>query len=106
MPGKPEASIGEAAPEEVVAPAPATPLVGGLPAAGLLAHLLVGKYIDHLPLYRQAGIFHLHKPGVPRDLIIHWIQQAIAVIEPVAQGIRAETLASNYLQIDERSGAT
>lgn len=37
----------------VVAPAPATPLVGGLPAAGLLAHLLVGKYIDHLPLYRQ-----------------------------------------------------
>jgi len=85
----------------IVAPAPATPLVGGLPAAGLLAHLLVGKYIDHLPLYRQAGIFHRHKLGVPRDLIIHWIQQAIAVIAPVAQAIRAETLASNYLQIDE-----
>ena len=55
----------------IVAPAPATPLVGGLPAAGLLAHLLVGKYIDHLPLYRQQAVFHRHGIGIPRDLIVH-----------------------------------
>ena len=85
----------------IVAPAPATPLVGGLPAAGLLAHLLVGKYIDHLPLYRQQSIFHRHGVGIPRDLIIHWLHQSIGLLEPVALAIRAETLASDYLQVDE-----
>jgi transposase len=85
----------------IVAPAPATPLVGGLPAAGFLAHLLVGKYIDHLPLYRQQAIFHRHNIGIPRDLIVHWIQRAISLLETVAQAIRAETLASDYLQLDE-----
>ncbi len=85
----------------IVAPAPATPLVGGLPAAGLLAHLLVGKYIDHLPLYRQEKIFLRHGVGIPRDLIVHWLHQSIALLEPVASAIKAETLASSYLQIDE-----
>ncbi len=85
----------------VVAPAPATPLVGGLPAAGLLAHLLVGKYIDHLPLYRQEKIFLRHGVGVPRDTIIHWLHKSIDLLEPVALAIRGETLASDYLQVDE-----
>ncbi len=85
----------------IVAPAPATPLVGGLPAAGLLAHLLVGKYIDHLPLYRQEKIFLRHGVGIPRDLIIHWLHKSIALLEPVALATKAETLASDYLQIDE-----
>jgi len=85
----------------VVAPAPATPLVGGLPAAGLLAHLLVGKYIDHLPLYRQQSIFARAGLGIPRDLIIHWVHQAIGLLEPVALAIRSETLATTYLQLDE-----
>lgn len=90
----------------VVAPAPATPLVGGLPAPGLLAHLLVGKYVDHLPLYRQQGMIQRSGLGIPRDLIIHWIHQAIELVLPVAQAIRAETLAGDYLQVDEWSGAT
>lgn len=85
----------------IVAPAPATPLVGGLPAPGLLAHLLVGKYIDHLPLYRQQSIFHRHGVGIPRDLIIHWLHKSIDLLEPIAHAIRAETIASSYLQLDE-----
>jgi transposase len=85
----------------IVAPAPVTPLVGGLPAAGLLAHLLVGKYVDHLPLYRQEKIFLRHGVGIPRDLIVHWLHKSINLLEPVALATRAETLASSYLQIDE-----
>jgi transposase len=85
----------------IVAPAPATPLVGGLPAAGLLAHLLVGKYIDHLPLYRQEKIFLRHGVGIPRDLIVHWLHQSINLLEPVALAVKAETLESSYLQVDE-----
>lgn len=82
-------------------PRPPTPLVGGLPAAGLLAHLLVGKYIDHLPLYRQQSIFARAGLGIPRDLIGHWVRQAIGLLEPVALAIRRETLATTYLQLDE-----
>lgn len=85
----------------IVAPAPATPLVGGLPAAGLLAHLLIGKYVDHLPLYRQEKIFLRHGVGIPRDLIVHWLHQSINLLEPVALAVKAETLASSYLQVDE-----
>ena len=85
----------------IVAPAPATPLVGGLPAAGLLAHLLVGKYIDHLPLYRQEKIFLRHGVGIPRDLIVHWLHKSIDLLEPVALAVKSETLTSSYLQIDE-----
>lgn len=85
----------------VVAPAPATPLVGGLPSAALLALLLVAKYIDHLPLYRQQGIFLRAGLGIPRDLIIHWIHKAIGLLLPVVEVIHAEVRASNYLQVDE-----
>ena len=73
----------------------------GLPAAGLLAHLLVGKYIDHLPLYRQEKIFLRHGVGIPRDLIVHWLHQSINLLEPVALVVKTETLASSYLQVDE-----
>lgn len=85
----------------VVAPAPATPLVGGLPAVGLLVYLLVCKYVDHLPLYRLQQIFLRAHVDIPRDLIIHWIHQAIGLLMPVVEAIRRETLASNYLQVDE-----
>jgi transposase len=85
----------------VVAPAPATPLVGGLPSVALLALLLVAKYIDHLPLYRQQGIFLRAGLGIPRDLIIHWIHKAIGLLLPVVEAIWEEVRASDYLQVDE-----
>lgn len=85
----------------VVAPAPVTPLLGGLPSANLLAHILVGKYVDHLPVYRQQKIFQRSGIHIPSDLIIHWLHKSIELLEPIAAAIRRETLASKYLQIDE-----
>lgn len=85
----------------VLAPAPVTPLLGGLPSANLLAHILVGKYIDHLPVYRQQKIFQRSGLHIPSDLIIHWLHKSIELLEPIAQVIRRETLASDYTQIDE-----
>lgn len=85
----------------IVAPAPVTPLIGGLPSAALLAHMLVSKYIDHLPLYRQEQMFLRAGLAIPRDLIIYWIHKSISLIEPVVQAIRQETLASDYIQLDE-----
>jgi len=63
--------------------------------------MLVGKYIAHLPLYRQQSIFARAGLGIPRDLIIHWVHQAIGLLEPFALAIRRETLATSYLQLDE-----
>jgi len=85
----------------VVAPAPLTPLLGGLPSAALLAYLLNGKYIDHLPLYRLQGILARMGVTIPRDLIIHWIHQAIGILEAVANAIREQTLSQSYIQVDE-----
>lgn len=85
----------------IVAPAPVTPLLGGLPSAALLAFMLVSKYIDHLPLYRQEQIFQRAGVGIPRDLIIHWIHKAISLVDPVVRAIRREALASDYIQVDE-----
>ena len=90
----------------LVAPAPVTPLVGGLPSPALLAHLLVSKYIGHLPVYRQEKIFHRAGVHIPRDLLVHWLHRSIDLLEPVARAIRSETLASSYLQVDEWRGAT
>ena len=85
----------------LVAPAPVSVLVGGLPAASLLAHLLVGKYVDHLPIYRQEKIFKRSGVTIPRDLLLKWLHRSIGHLLPIANAIRAQTLGSAYLQVDE-----
>ena len=85
----------------VLAPAPASAFVGGLPAASLLAHLLVGKYCDHLPIYRQEKIFKRSGVTIPRDLQLKWLHRGIGHLLPIANAIRGETLGSAYLQVDE-----
>ena len=78
----------------LLAPAPASALVGGLPAASLLAHLLVGKYCDHLPIYRQEKVFKRSGVTIPRDLLLKWLHRGIGHLLPIANAIRGETLGS------------
>jgi transposase len=85
----------------LVAPAPSGVLVGGLPAASLIAHLIVGKYCDHLPIYRQEKIFKRSGVTIPRDLLLKWLHKGINGLIPIAAAIRVETLGSAYLQVDE-----
>jgi transposase len=72
----------------LVAPAPVSVLVGGLPVASLLAHLLVGKYVDHLPIYRQEKIFKRSGVTIPRDLLLKWLHRSIGHLLPIANAIR------------------
>lgn len=93
------------APEAVPFTAPLPPRVvpGGLPAAGLVAFLLVAKYVDHLPLYRLEKSFK-QRYGVklPRQRMCDWIGYAIENwLLVIYHSIRQGLLKGNYLQVDE-----
>ena len=85
----------------LLAPAPATPLIGGLPSFNLVTELIIGKYADHLPLYRQQNIFQRCGLYIPRDTLNHWTLSSLELLQPIAQAIHEETLGSDYLQGDE-----
>jgi transposase len=73
-----------------------------LPAPGLLAQILVGKYCDHLPLYRQEQIFlQRHRVHLPRQTLARWVALAADWLKPIYEHIRTGVLAGGYVQVDE-----
>jgi len=85
-----------------VAPASETPLPGALPGPGLLAQLLVGKYRDGLPLYRQQGIFaQRHGVKLPTSTLGDWVAHASDVLAPVVQLLKHRTLDDWLLHTDD-----
>ena len=75
---------------------------GAIAAAGLLAWLIVSKYCDHLPFYRQQQIFkRQHQVNIDRNLMCHWMKRCCVVLGILYEAMRAELLSGNYLQIDE-----
>lgn len=75
---------------------------GCLAGIGLLVHILVSKYCDHLPLYRQEGIFKKrYNVRIDRGLMGHWIKKLAQSLEILYEALRLELLSGQYLQIDE-----
>jgi len=73
-----------------------------LPAPGLLAQILVGKYCDHLPLYRQEQIFlRRHRVHLPRQTLARWVGLAAEWLKPIYEQIRTGVMAGGYVQVDE-----
>ncbi len=73
-----------------------------LPAPGLLAHILVSKYCDHLPLYRQEQIFQRrHQVHLPRQSLARWVGLAAQWLQPIYEQIRTGVLGGGYVQVDE-----
>ena len=86
----------------LTAPLPPKLLERGIMAPGLLAHVLVGKYADHLPLYRQQAIYHQrHGVYLPRQTLARGVELAADWLRPVVTAMQAEQFAGGYLQIDE-----
>ena len=83
------------------------PLPGGLQerciaAPGLLAQILVAKYADHLPLYRQESIYwSRHQVWLPRQTMVRWVELAADWLEPIYKEIRREVFSNGYVQVDE-----
>lgn len=86
----------------VIAPLPARLQDRSLPAPGLLAQILVAKYCDHLPLYRQEQIFaRRHQVQLPRQTLACWVELAADWLQPIYEAIRTGVMAGGYVQVDE-----
>jgi transposase len=66
------------------APLPSRPIERGRPGPGLLAHVLVSKYADHLPLYRQSQMYAREGIELERSTLTDWVGKATALLEPLA----------------------
>jgi transposase len=71
----------------VQAPLPLRPIERGRPGPGLLAHVLVSKYADHLPLYRQSQIFERDGLDLDRSTLADWVGKTTALLAPLADAI-------------------
>jgi transposase len=71
----------------VQAPVPAHVIDKGIPTAGLLAHLLVAKFMDHLPLYRQEHIFERAGHLIARSTLAQWVGECGAQLQPLVQAL-------------------
>ena len=71
------------------------------PGPGLLAHVLVGKYCDHLPLYRQSGIYARDKVDLHRSTLTDWVGRSTALLEPLAAHIGKLVRAGPALFADD-----
>nr|WP_051883797.1 IS66 family transposase [Salinisphaera hydrothermalis] len=83
------------------APAVSRPIVNGYAGPGLLAHVLVSKYADHLPLYRQSKIYA--RDGVELDVstLADWVGQASALVRPLVEAIGDHVMAATKLHADD-----
>ena len=80
---------------------PSRPIERGRPGPGLLAHVLVSKYADHLPLYRQSQIFERDGLGLDRSTLADWVGKSTALLEPLADAIGRHVLAGHAIFADD-----
>jgi len=85
----------------VQAPAPSRPIARGLTGPGLLAHVLVSKYADHLPLYRQSTIYAREGVDLPRSTLAEWVGGAHHLLRPLVAALRHYVLATDKLHGDD-----
>jgi len=80
---------------------PSRPITRGRPGPGLLAHVLVGKYCDHLPLYRQSEIYARDKVDLHRSTLTDWVGRSTALLEPLSTHIGKLVRAGPALFADD-----
>jgi transposase len=85
----------------VQAAAPSRPIERGLAGPGLLAHVLVSKYADHLPLYRQCEIYERAGVELERSTLADWVGATSALLDPLVEALRRYVLSGGKLHADD-----
>lgn len=83
------------------APAPELPIRRGLAGPGLLSHVLVAKYCDHLPLYRQAEIYARNGIDLDRSTLADWVGQTAALMRPLVEAVGAHVMTAERVHADD-----
>ena len=87
----------------VCAPLPAHPISGAIASITLLAHIIVSKYCDALPLYRLEGIMSRYGGSVTRTTMANWLMRLSVQLQPLINLMREEQLAGDIINADETS---
>jgi transposase len=85
----------------VQAEAPSRPIARGMAGPGLLAHVLVSKYCDHLPLYRQSEIYGRQDVELERSTLADWVGGSAQLLEPLVEALRRYVTAASKLHADD-----
>lgn len=83
------------------AAAPSRPIERGMAGPGLLAHVLVAKFADHLPLYRQSVIYAREGVELDRSLLAKWVGHSAALLQPLVEALRRHVMAATKLHADD-----
>jgi transposase len=83
------------------APAPSLPIPRGRAGAGLIAHVLVSKYCDHLPLHRQAEIYARSDIDLPRSTLADMVGQAAQLLRPLVDVLARHVMAGERVHADD-----
>jgi len=85
----------------VIAPLPSFPIEKGIAEAGLLSQIMVDKFVDHLPIYRQIERFKREKIKIPANTINGWQEAVCVLLSPLYEAFKHRVLSQGYLQVDE-----
>ena len=85
----------------IQAPVPPQIIDKGIPTSGLLAQVVVAKYADHLPLYRQSGIFERAGLAIPDSTLAEWVGRCGVALAPLVDALKDELLHQPVLHADE-----
>lgn len=80
---------------------PSRPLEKAMAGEGLLAQIIIDKYVDHLPLYRQMQRFERNGLKLPYSTLTDWVSSTCKLIEPLFEALKKQVLQSSYLHADE-----
>lgn len=83
------------------APMPALPIPRGQAGASVIAHVVMSKYADHLPLYRQAEIYARDGLDLDRSLLAEWVGKAAWLLRPLAERIGEHVMAGRVIHADD-----
>ncbi len=84
-----------------IAQMPSRPLEKYIAGPGLLAHIIISKYVDHLPIYRQQQIFKREKVDLPRSTMDNWLKDLGTLFAPLYEAQKKRMISKDYLMADE-----